>query len=133
MTKVHHVRVDHKSVVIARILGARQLTQATLSGFRPSPEVLAMGVWVDAVHAMTALGLAVLDRSRARAGVTDTAIAGLWAAAGYRDLASAQATPPAQQRVRDQLARIVLGVVPGAAPLRTRIAADRRPPTGRKP
>ena len=94
MTNVHHVRVDRKSVVIARILGARQLTQAVLSGVRPSPEVLAMGVWVDAVHAISALALAVLDRPRARAGMTDTAVASLWAGAGYRDLTSAGSTPP---------------------------------------
>ncbi len=126
MTNVHHVKVDTKGVVIARILGARQLTQATLSGLRPSPEVLAMGVWVDAVHAMTALGLAVVDRSRARAGLTDTAVAGLWAGAGYRDLAGASATPPEHQHLRDRLARIVLGVVPGGGLLLRRVNADRR-------
>src|SRR5581483_5459706 len=87
MERVHHVDVDTKSVVVVRILGARQLTQATLSGFRPSPEVLAMGVWVDAVHALTALGLSAVDRARARGGLTDAAVAGVWAAAGYRDLA----------------------------------------------
>lgn len=129
MTTVHHVRIDTKSLAVARILGARQLTQAVLSGWRPSPEVLAMGVWVDAVHAMTALGLAVLDRSRARAGLTDTAIAGLWAIFGYRDLASAPPTPPAHQRRRDQLARIVLGAVPVGAPLLRRVA-ERRQPVG---
>ena len=127
MTTVHHVRVDTKSLAVARILGARQLTQAALSGLRPSPEVLAMGVWVDAVHAMTAFGLAVLDRSRARAGLTDTAIAGLWAVIGYRDLVSAQPTPPAHQRRRDQLARIVLGARTGrSAPV---AAGRRRTPT----
>jgi hypothetical protein len=125
MENVHHVRVDTKSVVVARILGARQLTQATLSGVRPSPEVLAMGVWVDAVHALTALGLAVVDRSRARAGLTDTAVAALWAAAGYRDLSGAAATPPSFQRRRDQLARIVLGVAPGGRLLLDRVSADR--------
>ena len=57
------VRVDAKSMVIGRILGARHLTQAALSGFRPSPEVLAMGVWVDTVHALTALALASADAS----------------------------------------------------------------------
>ena len=130
MTTVHHVRVDTKSLAVARILGARQLTQAALSGLRPSPEVLAMGVWVDTVHAMTAFGLAVLDRSRARAGLTDTAIAGMWAILGYRDLASAQPTPPAHQRRRDQLARIVLGAVPVGARLLQRVAAERRQPIG---
>ena len=128
MTSVHHIDIDTKSVVIARILGARQLTQAVLSGFRPSPEVLAMGVWVDAVHAMTALGLATLDRTRARAGLTDTLVAGFWAGGGYRDLVSAQPTPPKHQRRRDQMARIVLGLVPGGGALLKRVAADRRSP-----
>jgi hypothetical protein len=126
MSTVHGVRVDRKSVLTARILGARQLTQAALSGIRPSPEVLAMGVWVDAVHAMTALGLALVDTTRARAGLTDTAVAALWAGAGYRDLTSAQSTPPAHQRCRDQLARFVLGGVPGGALLMRRVTADRR-------
>ena len=106
------MRVDTKSRVIARILGARQLSQAALSGFRPSPEVLAMGVWVDTVHALTALGLALVDGARARAGLTDTAIAGLWATAGYRDLTRGRATPPAHQRRRDQLAVLVLTHAP---------------------
>jgi hypothetical protein len=126
MGNVHHLTVDTKSVMIARILGARQLTQAALSGFRPSPEVLAMGVWVDAVHASTALALAVIDPSRARAGLTDAAIAGIWAGAGYRDLARARAGPPSYQRRRDRLARIVLGVAPGRKLLLRQVNADRR-------
>ncbi len=125
MKSVHHVKVDNKSVVIARILGARQLTQAALSGLRPSPEVLAMGVWVDAVHALTALGLAVADRSRARAGLTDTAVAGLWAGAGYRDLFRGAPTTASHQRRRDRLALIVLRVAPGGAFLLQRVNADR--------
>lgn len=125
MQNVHHVRVDTKSVVVARILGARQVAQAALSGVRPSPEVLAMGVWVDAVHALTALGLAGLDRSRARAGLTDSAVAAIWAGAGYRDLRRAGATPPSHQRRRDQLALLVLRVVPGGRRLVTHIDADR--------
>ena len=52
-----------------------------------------MGVWVDAVHSLTALGLAAVDRSRVRAGLTDTAVAALWAVAGYRDLAGARPAP----------------------------------------
>ena len=123
---VHHVRVDTKSVVIARILGARQLTQAALSGVRPSPEVLAMGVWVDTVHALSAIGLSVADPDRARAGLTDTVVAGLWAAAGYHDLQGAGATPPSHDRRRDRLARIVLGVAPGGALLLRQVNVDRR-------
>jgi len=47
LNRVHHVEVDTESVLVARVLGARHLTQAALSGINPSPEVLAMGVWVD--------------------------------------------------------------------------------------
>ena len=126
LSAIQGVRVDTKSRVIARILGARQLSQAALSGFRPSPEVLAMGVWVDTVHALTALGLALVDCDRARAGLTDTAIAGLWATAGYRDLTRGRATPPAHQRRRDQLAVLVLTHAPGGRVLRKQINKDRR-------
>ncbi len=47
LNRVHHVEVDTENVLVARVLGARHLTQAALSGINPSPEVLAMGVWVD--------------------------------------------------------------------------------------
>ena len=126
MENVHHLKVDTKSAVIARILGGRQLAQAALSGLRPSPEVLAMGVWVDTVHALTALGLAVADRSRARAGLTDTVVAGLWAGAGYRDLLGSAPTASSHQRLRDRLAQIVLRVAPGGAFLLRRVNATAR-------
>ena len=118
---VHGLRIDTKSRTIARILGARHLTQAVLSGDRPSPEVLAMGVWVDTVHALTALGLAGIDRRRTRASLADTAIAAVWAAAGYRDLTIARATPPRHQRIRDQLAEVVLARVPAGSFLQQKV------------
>lgn len=111
LTRVHHLRVDGPSETVARILGVRHTVQAVLSGIRPSPEVLAMGVWVDGVHALTAVGLAVLDRSRARGGLTDAVIALSWGALGWRDLGAAQTLYP--QRARDPLARSVLRRVPG--------------------
>lgn len=123
--RVHRLRIDRPSVAVARVLGARQLAQAVLSGADPSPEVLAMGVWVDTVHAATAVGLACADRSRARAGLTDAAVAGLWAVLGYRDLTTTGATPSSHQRLRDELARAVLGLVPGGGPLLSRSAAAR--------
>ncbi len=125
MKHAHPVQIDRKSVVVARILGARQLTQATLSGVRPSPEVLAMGVWVDAVHAMTALALAAIDRSRTRAGLADTAVATVWAAAGYRDLVAAGPIPTAHRRRRDQLADVMLGAAPGGQFLLRRVRTAR--------
>lgn len=73
---VHRIEMDLTSLLVARVLGARQVGQALLSGVRPSPEVLAMGVWVDLAHAASALALAAVDRRRASAGLTDAAVAG---------------------------------------------------------
>jgi hypothetical protein len=127
LERVHGVRVDRKAIVIARILGARHMVQASLSGLDPSPEILAGGVWVDSVHSMTAIGLAVVDRSRARAGVTDALIAALWAVFGWHDLRTGTVPPQSHDRGRDQLARKVFGALPGAGPLmaRARTARDR--------
>lgn len=110
-------RVDTRSVVVTRVLGARQVTQGVLSGLRPSPEVLAMGVWVDGVHSVTALGLAAADPDRAVAGVADTVVAAGWSWLGLRDLRRAVATPPAHDRRRDALTRAVLRAAPGGGRL----------------
>lgn len=118
LERVHHLEVDSAALRVARILGARHIAQAVLSGLDPSPEVLAMGVWVDGAHAASAVGLAGADRHRARAGVTDAAVAAVWAAIGYRDLAGAHATSPQHDRRRDMLARAVLGIAPGGGRLR---------------
>lgn len=128
--RVHHLEADTKSLAVARILGARQLGQAALSGIQPSPEVLAMGMWVDGVHALSAVALALADRSRARAGLTDAAVALVWAAFGYRDLKGAKATVPGHDRRRNQLARGVLRFAPGGNLLLRRVRADRRPAPG---
>ncbi len=117
LTRIHGVHADRKAVVISRILGARHLTQASLSGLDPSPEILAGGVWVDSVHAVTALGLAVVDRRRARAGIIDAAVAGLWAAFGWHSLRHGRVPPRSHDEGRDRLARSVFGVLPGGRPL----------------
>lgn len=106
-------RVDTRSVVITRVLGLRHLTQGLLSGWHPSPEVIAMGTWVDGAHSATALALALLDHERAVAGVADATIAATWCGLGLRDLRHPVATPPEHDRVRDALARSVLRAVPG--------------------
>jgi hypothetical protein len=124
LAQVHGVRVDRKAVVVARILGARQLLQAGLSGINPSPEMLAGGVWVDAVHSLTAFGLAVGDRRRARAGITDGVVAAVWALLGWRHLSTGKATQAAA-RGRDRFARAVLGVLPGGRRLRRQAARVR--------
>ncbi|WP_460866229.1 hypothetical protein [Rhodococcus aerolatus] len=108
---------DTTSVVVTRVLGVRHLTQAALSGSAPTPRTLAMGTWVDAVHSLTALALAVRDPHRARAGVGDAAVAALWAAAGLRDLRRSEPGPEVPASRRDRAAQAVLPRVPGGAPL----------------
>lgn len=121
---IHGVQVDRKALVVTRILGARHLAQALLSGVNPGPEVLAAGVWVDTVHSATALGLAVADRRRARGGVTDAAVAASWAALGWRHLRAGRARTDGILG-RDRLARTVVGALPGGRGLMARAQAVR--------
>ena len=123
LERVHGVRADSRSIAIARILGARHLTQAALSGIRPTPAVLALGIWVDTVHAGTALTLAAADHARARAGITDAAVAAGWAAAGFRDMTQGRALRRTQERRRDQLACLALQHLPAGRALLARSAA----------
>ena len=123
LEQVHGVRADSRSIAVARVLGARHLTQAALSGIRPTPAVLALGVWVDAVHAGTALTFAAADHARARAWITDAAVAAGWAGAGFRDLTRGSAPRHAGQRLRDRLAGAVLAHLPAGQSLLTRAAA----------
>lgn len=78
------VPVDARSVSTARILGLRHVIQAGVSGIHPTSTKLTVGVWVDGAHAATALALALVDPLRARAAVTDAAVAFTWAALGRR-------------------------------------------------
>ncbi|WP_297593705.1 hypothetical protein [Mycobacterium sp.] len=121
---IHGARVDRRAVVVTRILGARHLVQALLSGVDPGPEVLAAGVWVDTVHSATALGLAVIDRRRARGGVTDALVAASWAALGWRHLRTGKVRTDGV-RGRDRLARAVVGTLPGGRGLMARAQAVR--------
>lgn len=121
---IHGVQVDRRALVVTRILGGRHLVQALLSGVNPGPEVLAAGVWVDTVHSITALGLAVVDRRRARGGVTDAAVAASWAALGWRHLRAGKARTDGI-RGRDRLARTVVGALPGGDGLMAQARAVR--------
>ena len=121
---IHGVQVDRKALVVTRILGARHLSQALLSGLNPGPEVLAAGVWVDTVHSATALSLAMIDRRRARGGVTDAVVAASWAGLGWRHLRAGKARTDGV-RGRDRLARTVMGALPGGHGLMARAQAVR--------
>ncbi len=120
LARVHGVRVDRKALVVARILGARHLLQTLLSGINPSPEKLAAGVWVDSVHALTAFGLAAVDRDRARAGIVDGVVALTWAGLCARDLNAGNAPRTGAVRGLDRLARTVIGALPGGRGLMAR-------------
>ena len=116
---------DRTMVVVGRILGARHVTQAVLSGARPTPEVLAMGVWVDGVHALCALGLAGASPSRTGAGVGDAIGSSGWAALGYHDLVNPRSIVPSSTRRRDAMARWTLARVPAGGRLRRRADHER--------
>lgn len=83
---VHGLTVDRRSTGVARVLGARHLAQAAVAWWAPVPLVSAIGVLADSAHALTALGLAVVDPHRRRAGALDAVIASGWAASGVREL-----------------------------------------------
>lgn len=88
--RLHRVELDRRAIVTVRILGARHLIQALLCGLRPGPRRLTLGVWVDSIHAVTAVGFGLIDRERARPALTDAAVAATWAAFGRRDRAAAR-------------------------------------------
>lgn len=121
LQNIHHAEIDTTSVAVARVLGARQLIQATLSGVSPGPEILALGVWVDAVHSASMIALAGVDRTRARAALTDAAVAGAWALIGYRDLRTAHGAVPVADGTRDRLADWMLAHLPAGSLLRARL------------
>lgn len=113
---------DGRARGAARLLGTRQLAQAALTAPEPNAMTLALGVEADLAHALSMLGLAVLDRRRRRLGYTDAVVATAFAAAGALVTRQVRAMPapvraaaPAPVRVRHPLAR--------AAHLRDTIAA----------
>jgi hypothetical protein len=71
---------------VLRVLGTRQVLQAAVTAVRPSRVVLLGGVGLDGLHALTGLGLAVVDPSQARIGVTDAGIAATWIGVDLRAL-----------------------------------------------
>jgi hypothetical protein len=104
---------DRDSRVVMRILGARQAVQATLSGIAPTGPVLALGVWVDTVHAATAIALAAGDRRYSKPAAVDAVIAAIWAAVGFHDLNARQ--EDTGERRRSELASYLLAKLPGGS------------------
>lgn len=106
---------------VVRVLGARQLIQALISGPTPTGAVLGLGAEVDVAHAASMIALALHDRRYRRAALADAFIAGSFAVAGARDARTAAPRAVAASRLgrlRNQWAdRLARSVVPGYLPL----------------
>lgn len=114
-------RLDRRARQVTRVLGARQLAQACLSGSAPTPAVLALGAEIDALHAASMICLAMLSKRWRPAALGSAAAAAGFAAGGLatqrarrRTTGQAAGSQALQLRDRwaDQLARCL---VPGYA------------------
>ena len=79
--RVLGVRRDRTERGVARLLGARQLTQAVLTTLADSPRARLVGGGVDALHAVTMAGWAIADRRRGRQAWAEALTATLFAVA----------------------------------------------------
>lgn len=68
---------------VLRVLGVRHLLQAVTTLAVPERAVTELGAGADAMHAMTALGLAATSRPWRRAALADGALAGSFGVAGW--------------------------------------------------
>ncbi len=75
---------DRHARAVVRVLGARQLAQAMFTASKPTIGVRRAGVGVDALHALSMVGLAAVDARRRRAALTDAAVASTLAVIGLR-------------------------------------------------
>jgi hypothetical protein len=66
-----------RPAVLGRVLGVRQLAQATITGRADSPEAHTLSAAVDAVHGLTMVPLALFDRQSRRFAVRQVWIATL--------------------------------------------------------
>lgn len=74
--------LDRHERLAARVLGARHTLQAGAATVLASPTGYRLGAGVDALHALSMVGLAVVDRRRRRLALAETATASAMALAG---------------------------------------------------
>ncbi|SDS97358.1 hypothetical protein [Actinopolymorpha singaporensis] len=74
--------LDRHERFAARVLGVRHTVQAGAATALASPSAYRLGAGVDALHALSMVGLAAVDRRRRRLALTETAIASAMAFAG---------------------------------------------------
>ena len=92
------------------MLGGRDLAQSVLAGTSSAPDVRAVGVWVDRVHALSLVPLAVGSARYRRAASVDLVLAATWATVGRRGLGDGARGGGLRERVADA----VLPLLPGA-------------------
>ncbi|GAA2759591.1 hypothetical protein [Actinopolymorpha rutila] len=75
-------RLDRHERLAARVLGVRHIVQAGATTALASPTCYRLGAGVDALHALSMVGLAAVDRRRRRLALTETVTASAMALAG---------------------------------------------------
>lgn len=103
---------DELARVVLRVLGARHVLQAVVSGVAPGPAVLRVGAWVDGAHGATSLLLAAVDPRRARVALVDTAVAAAWCLASLHDARRAARLRRYRDTRRERLAGVLLRYLP---------------------
>jgi hypothetical protein len=104
---------------VARLLGARHLTQAVLAAIGPSPAVLALGAEVDLLHCASMMALGGVDAPSRRIALTDGVVAAAFAADG---IAAARRTVAGRRAVAGGTAH---PAAPGGFTQRRNAAAGR--------
>ena len=74
---------DGPTMVAARVLGARHLLQAIVTGDDPGRVRRVGGAIVDALHAASMFALAKVDPGRRKPALVDGSVAGAFSAAGF--------------------------------------------------
>jgi hypothetical protein len=103
-------------LAVARVLGARQLTQAAVTAVEPDALCLAVGAETDLAHAISMLAWGALAGQSRRIALVDATVAGLFAVAGAEGARRARAQAPTRMRADHRLAKFVV--------LRDRVAAS---------
>jgi hypothetical protein len=81
--------VDRASAVVGRVLGARHLVQALVLERAGTRGSFLVGAAIDAVHALSMVGLAALSRNYRRPAALDAALATGLAINGLREAQNA--------------------------------------------
>lgn len=119
---------DPRARAVARLLGARHLTQAVLAAVGPSPALLALGAEVDLLHSASMMVLGGVDAPSRRIAFADGVVAAAFAADGIaaarravaagRDVAGGTARPGASggftQRRNAAAGRLAVLAIPRA-------------------